>query len=52
MLICTMYITLNFLTRQTAEIESLLVNMVCFHLSLSGCGSGDRGNMHPCNFDV
>ena len=37
------------LTRQTAEIQSLLVHTVHFHLSLSGCGSGEPGNMHPCN---
>ena len=37
------------LTKQTAEIQDLLVNMVHFHLSLSGCSSGEPGNVHPCN---
>ena len=36
------------LTKQTAEIQSLLVNTVHFHLSLSGC-SKEPGNIHPCN---
>ena len=40
------------LTKQTAEIQGLLVNMVCFHLSLSGCSSRDPGNMHPCSSDA
>ena len=40
------------LTKQTAEIQSLLVNMVQFHLSLSECGSKEPGNMHPCNFNA
>ena len=38
--------------KQTAEMQGLLVNMVHFHLSLSGCGSGEPGNMHPCNSDA
>ena len=40
------------LTKQTAEIQSLLVNMVHFHLSLSRCRSREPGNMHPCNSDA
>ena len=40
------------LTKQTAEIQGLLVNKVCFHLSLFGCSSGEPGNMHPCNSDA
>ena len=45
-----MYITTFFhvymvLTRQTAEIHDLLVNMVCFHLSLSGVAVG---NLETC----
>ena len=37
------------LTKQTAEIQDLLVNMVHFHLSLFRCGNGEPGDMHPCN---
>ena len=40
------------LTKQTAEIQGLLVNMVHFHWSLSGCCSGEPGNIHPCNSDA
>ena len=40
------------LTRQTSEIQILLVNTVHFHLSLSKCGSREPGNMHPCNSDA
>ena len=29
--------------------KSLLLNKMCFHLSLSGCSNGEPGNMHPCN---
>ena len=40
------------LTRGTAEIQSLLVSTVHFHLLLPRCGSGEPGNMHPCNSDA
>ena len=39
-------------TKQIAEIQGLLVNKVCFHLLLSGCGSEEPGNMYPCNSDA
>ena len=40
------------LTKQTAEIQCLLGNMVHFYLSLSRCGGGEPGNMHPFNSDA
>ena len=42
----------GFDKKQTDEILGLLVNTVCFHLSLSRCSSREPGNMHPCNSDA
>ena len=40
------------LTKQTTEIQSLLMNKVYFYLSLSRCSSREPGNTHPCNSDA
>ena len=42
----------KFLSQWCAEIQISLVNIVHFYWSLSGCGNGEPGNMHPCNFDM
>ena len=39
----------KILSKWHAEIQNSLVNIVCFHWSLSRCSNGVPGNMHPWN---